>query len=338
MLAGDIYAPQKIRLVDAPEPTLDRRDPASSFPASSIPAGNAPGQIIFQPQLGCLCGSDLLHFEGDYPEYAPVLGQSLHEMIGLVVATDGSRFKEGERVLCVPVNHCGLWQRFRVSEARAVPLDDRVPDDEAVIAQPLGTVIWALKKIPHLLDQDVVVMGQGPIGQLFCATLRNLGARQIIAVDLLESRLEVSRTMGATAVVNASKEDPAEAIRRLTDGRLADLVVEAVGHREQVLNMCAEVCRPAGRILFFGVPPQQIDGVHWQKIFLKNLTVHTSVGPDFERDFPLAMRWLAERRINVRPVITHQLPLREIQQAFDLFANRQDGALKVFVEFPEYSG
>jgi threonine dehydrogenase-like Zn-dependent dehydrogenase len=293
---------------------------------------------VFQPELGCLCGSDLLHFEGGYPEYAPVPGQSLHEMIGRVVATNGSRFRAGDRVLCVPVNHCGLWQRYTVRDTRVVPLDPRVPDDEAVMAQPLGTVIWGLKKIPHLLDQDVVVFGQGPIGQLFCAALRNVGARSIIAVDLLASRLEVSRTMGATAVVNASEEDPVEAVARLTEGRLADLVVEAVGHREHVLNLCAEVCRPAGRVLFFGVPPAQIDGIHWQKVFLKNLTVHTSVGPDFSRDFPLAMQWIAERRINVRPVITHRLPLSEIQRAFDLFANREDGALKVFVDFPEYAG
>jgi threonine dehydrogenase-like Zn-dependent dehydrogenase len=259
-------------------------------------------------------------------------------MIGRVVATSGSRFRVGQRVLCVPVNHCGLWQRYTVSESRAVPLDERVPDDEAVVAQPLGTVIWGLKKIPHLLDQDVVVMGQGPIGQLFCAALRNVGARKIIAVDLLDARLEVSRVMGATHVVNSSREDPIEAVARLTDGRLADLVVEAVGHREHVLNLCAEVCRPAGRILFFGVPPARIDGIHWQRVFLKNLTVHTSVGPDFSRDFPLAMQWIAERRIDVRPVITHRLPLSEIQRAFDLFANREDGALKVFVEFPEYTG
>jgi threonine dehydrogenase-like Zn-dependent dehydrogenase len=325
VLIGDIYAPRKIRLIEHAPPQLGASDDAP------------PDQIVFEPELACLCGSDLLHFEGDYPEYAPAIGQSLHEMIGRVAATNGQRFQAGDRVLCVPVHHFGLAQRFMVSERRAIPLDPRLPDDQAVVAQPLGTVIFALRKIPYLLDQNVVVVGQGPIGQLFCATLRNLGARQIIAIDVLADRLEVSRRMGATSVIDASRQDPLEEVKRHTGGQLADLVVEAVGHREHTLNLCADLCRPAGRILSFGVPPERIDGLCWRNVFLKNLTVHTSVGPDFERDFPLALRWLAERRIDVRPIITHRFPLSEIQQAFELFAERRDGALKVFVEFPAHA-
>lgn len=325
MLIGHIHAPHQIRLIAAEPPRLG--DP---------PPQAGEHQIIFQPELGCLCGSDLLHFEGSYPEYAPVPGQSLHEIIGRVAASSGGRFQAGDRVLCVPVNHCGLAQQFLVSQRRAVPLDPRVPDDQAVLAQPLGTVIHALKKIPHLIDQDVVVVGQGPMGLLFCAVLRNLGVRQVIAVDRLATRLEVSLRMGATSVVDNLRDDPLEAVRRLTSGRLADLVVEAVGHREQTLNLCAELCRPGGRILSFGVPPEQIDGLNWRTVFTKNLAIQTSVAPDFERDFPLALRWLAERRLDVRPLITHRLPLVEIQRAFDLFHGRLDGAVKVFVEFPEY--
>ena len=70
MLAGEIYGPKQIRLVDAPEPELD-------------PGGS--GQIIFQPELTCLCGSDMLFFEQKHEEYKPRLGHSLHEMIGRVV-------------------------------------------------------------------------------------------------------------------------------------------------------------------------------------------------------------------------------------------------------------
>ncbi len=317
MLAGEIYAPEKIRLIDVPEMTLDR-----------------PGEILFQVELACLCGSDLLFFEGTYPEFLIETGHSLHEMIGTVVDTTGERFRRGDRVLCVPINQRGLFERFAVTEQRAIPLDPRIPEDHALIAQPLGTVIYALRKLPNLIDQNVAIVGQGPIGQLFTAAVRNLGAREIIAIDLLESRLKVSPTMGATAVVNASQEDPAEATRRILNGHLADVVIEAVGHREQALNLCSDLCRKFGSILFFGVPRKQVDEVRWYDLFRKNLTVYTSVEPDFTRDFPLAMRWIAEGRLNVAPVITHRFPLAEIQMAFDTFRQRRDGALKVFVDFP----
>lgn len=323
MLAGQISIPRKVELIDIPEPTLD-----------SAPGSGEPGDIIFQPELACLCGSDMPFFQGGYPECVPQVGHSLHEMIGTVVDTNGKRFKPGDRVLAVPVFQVGLFERYRVTEARAIPLDPRVPDDHAVLAQPLGTVIYALRKLPNLLDWNVVVVGQGPMGQLLCATLRNLGARQIIVVDRVDYRLEVSRRMGATAVINAEKQDPVEAVSELTGGVMADLVIEAVGHGEQVFNLCTDLCREHGRILFFGVPPATIDGLRWLDLFMKNINVQTTVNPDFERDFPLAMQWIAEGRIDVSPLVTHRYPLAQIQEAFELYEQRRDGALKVFVEFP----
>ena len=72
--------------------------------------GNGDGEILFQPELACLCGSDLLFFDGDFPEHQAEIGQSLHEMIGRVVETNGSKFKTGDRVLCVPVDHFGFYE------------------------------------------------------------------------------------------------------------------------------------------------------------------------------------------------------------------------------------
>ncbi|MCZ6795306.1 MAG: zinc-binding dehydrogenase [Planctomycetota bacterium] len=329
MLAGRIVARGRIELVEAPEPELDHGSRASG----GQEGGETGGEIIFQPRLACLCGSDLPYFDGDHPEYPLSLGHSLHEMVGTVVDSSGERFRPGDRVLAVPVDQRGLFERFRVDEERAIPLDESLPLDRAVIAQPLGTVLHALRKLPSLLGLDIAVVGQGPIGQLFCAALRNLGAREIIAIDLLESRLKTSPRLGATEVVCSEREDPRAAVSRLTAGRMADLVVEAVGHQRQAFNLTIELCRHGGRILYFGVPPQTIDGLEWSALFFKNITVHTSVDPDFRVDFPLAIRWLAEERIDVSPLVTHRYALREIQTAFETFRDRREGALKVFVEF-----
>jgi threonine dehydrogenase-like Zn-dependent dehydrogenase len=324
VLAGHIYSPRKIKLIDVPD-----------LPLGGSDLSGVDGHILFQPELACLCGSDLLFFEGDYPEFQAEVGQSLHEMIGRVVETNGAKFAVGDRVLCVPIEHFGFYERFPVSEARAIPVDSRPPEDHALLAQPLGTVLYGLKKVPSVLDKDVVVLGQGPIGQLFCGALRNLGAREIIAVDPLGSRLATSPKMGATAVINPERDNVVDAVREITGGNLADLVVEAVGHREQRINDCFELVRKGGDILFFGVPENTINDVHWRVMFDKNASIHTSIGPSFERDFPLAMRWIAEGRIDLAPIVTHRFPVDQIQLAFDTFAERRDGAQKVFIDFPK---
>lgn len=322
MFAGRIVEKNRIELVDAPEMELP-----------DSPASGSDAEILFQPELACLCGSDLPFFRGEKPEYPLEAGYSLHEMIGTVVDTNGERFRKGDRVLAVPIGQHGFFERYRLTERRAIPLDERCSPAEAVMAQPLGTVIYGLRKLSTLLDVNVAIVGQGPIGQLFCAALRNLGAREIIALDRLDDRLAVSPRMGATVTVNVDREDAVERVRQVTGGDGADLVVEAVGHVDQALNFSGELCREGGTLLSFGVPPRTIDGVEWSRLFFKNLKIQTTVDPDFDRDFPLAMRWIAERRIGVSPIITHTLPVTECQRAFELFRDREDGALKVFLDF-----
>ena len=112
MFAGRIYAPRQIELIDVPDATIDGTPPSSE----------KPGSILFQPELGCLCGSDLLFFDAQDEQHPPEVGHSLHEMLGVVTQTNGSRFRAGDRVLCVPENQRGIFERLRASELQAVPL------------------------------------------------------------------------------------------------------------------------------------------------------------------------------------------------------------------------
>ena len=322
MLTSELYAPGKIRLIEAPEPKL-----------SPTPPDGVSGQIIFQPETTCLCGSDLPYFNG-WDEWPIEQGHSLHEMIGTITATNGKKWRVGDRVLAVPLMQQGLSERFILDENRAITIATNLPEEQVLMAQPLGTAIFALKKLPNILDLDVAVVGQGPMGQLMNASLSNMGARNVIGIDLLESRLKVSPKMGATATVCNSKQDPIVAVKEILGGSLPDIVIECVGHRDQQFNLCIDLCKNAGRLLCFGVPPQIIDGLRWRDLFFKNVTVHTSVNPDFRRDFPLAMRWIQEGRIDVSPIITHTYPLAKLQDAFELFRDRRDGAIKVIVNFP----
>ena len=325
MLTSDMYAPGKIRLIEVPEPSL-----------SPLPPEGLTGQIVFQPETTCLCGSDLPYFNG-WKEWPIEPGHSLHEMIGTVTKTNGHRWRVGDRVLGVPLMQRGLSERFVLDENRAIAIATTIPEEQALMAQPVGTALYALKKLPNMLDLDVAIVGQGPMGQIMNSVLRNMGARHIIGIDVLQSRLRISLKMGATATVCNAQQDPLLAVKRILDGQLPDVVIECVGHADQQFNLCIDLCKQAGRILFFGVPQPIVNGLRWRDLFHKNATVHTSVGPDFPRDFTLAMQCIAEGRIDVSPLITHRFPLAQVQDAFELFRDRQDGALKVIVEFPAKS-
>ena len=110
-------------------------------------------------------------------------------------------------------------------------------------------------------------------------------------------------------------------------------MIECVGHADQQLNLCIQLCGHGGQLLSFGVPPEIINGLRWRDLFFKNISVYTSVGPDFDRDFPLAMKWIKEGRLDVSPLITHRFRLSQLQEAFELFRDRKDGAIKVIVDF-----
>jgi threonine dehydrogenase-like Zn-dependent dehydrogenase len=324
MLAGKMSGNHIVELIDIPEPVLPPKTDETSY-------------IIFQPEIGCLCGSDVPYFTGaDIPTGREVT-HSLHEMIGSVVETNGSRFKPGDRVLAVPFEQKGLAERYVLPEGRAIPLDTRVSEEEAMMAQPLGTVIYALRKLPNLIGKNVAIVGQGPIGQLYTTCIKNLGAKQVIAIDQNKDRLALSKEMGATCTIDTSTQDVISEILNLTDQQGCDIVIEAIGHDEVALNLCIDLSKKFGIILFFGVPSDRVDDIRLFDLLKKNIQIITSIDPDFSIDFPLAMQWIGEGRIDVSKILTHRYPLENIQQAFELFRDRKDGCSKVLIEFPSYS-
>ena len=201
------------------------------------------------------------------------------------------------------------------------------------MSQPLGTVIWACRKLPNLLNLDVVVMGQGPMGLLFTHLLSNLGTRSVITTDLVDFRLTTAKKMRATHTINAAKEDTVAAVEEITEGRMADLVVEVVGHQTETINECLRLLKRDGTLLAFGVPDDQVYDFHFADFFRKNLRFIGSVGPDAPSDFPLAMDMIVQGRVDVSPIITHHLPFTEAQLGFEMALNRKDEAIKIVFDY-----
>ena len=342
MKAAQIIAPRKIEIVEIDEPELSRDQPA---------------MLKVRVERACLCGSDTPWFAYDHrasansiptrwsessgsaPVYPLAPGMAIHECLGTVVSSTSDKFKEGDLVLAMPPGQAGLCEYFCFSDAQAVVLPrDVVSLEEILMTQPLGTVIWACKKLGNLLDLDTVVVGSGPMGLLAAHLLSNMGAKTVIVLDKLDYRLAAAQEMRATHTVNVNDQDPVEAIRKITDGKMVDVVFEAVGHQDYDLESCLKLVRNQGTLLAFGMPDQTTyDGFPIWDFLTRDLTVIGSEGPDPIPNYSLARDMIAQGRINVVPLISHVLPFQKVQKAFDLFVDRKDKAIKVVLDYETLS-
>ena len=184
------------------------------------------------------------------------------------------KFKVGDEVLALPRYIGGLSEYFLSDESVTVPLTDFPRKDCILMSQPLGTVIWACRKLPNLLNLDTVVVGQGPMGLLFTHMLSNLGARTVITTDIVDFRLTVAKKMRATHTINADKQDPVAAVEEITEGRMADLVIEVVGHQTETINECIPLLKRGGTLLAFGVPDDLIYDFHFADFLPKKYQLY----------------------------------------------------------------
>ena len=296
------------------------------------------GNMLVRLERVAICGTDRPSFWGGYPSYPLEPGDTGHEGMGIVEACPSGRYAEGERVLLSHFDR-GLFQEYVLARDEGVvrlPAEGRL--EVILMSQLLGTVIHCFYKLGNLINKDIVVIGQGPVGQLFNACLRNLGARRIVAVDPNRHRLAVARKMGATHVIDPAAEDVRAAVTELTGAEMADCAVEAVGAAE-TLNLAAGLLKRGGTLVSFGVPDKDnhvgIIPLEFRSWFVNETRLIASVGPNPQMDYTVALQWITEGRLDVSPILTHVLPFEQIQQGFETAFLRpeEEEAVKVVLKF-----
>eukprot|EP00056_Hartaetosiga_gracilis_P003377 m.63275 g.63275 ORF g.63275 m.63275 type:complete len:154 (+) comp11431_c0_seq7:61-522(+) len=129
------------------------------------------------------------------------------------------------------------------------------------------------RKLPNMLFKDVVVLGAGQNGLLLTHLLANMGARHVVALDMMENRLKVAREMKATHTVKVGETDEetlAKVKEILPDG--PDFIFEMVGHQDKTLCLCLDMVKEGGSVYGFGVPSKEgYDNFPFNKIFRRNL-------------------------------------------------------------------
>jgi threonine dehydrogenase-like Zn-dependent dehydrogenase len=316
--AAQIVAPRRLEWIETPRPSLDDL------------AGES---VLVHFEAGVLCASDFPRFLGGAfnVEFPRPVGDSLHEIIGQVVESRSPRFQPGDSVLSIPPDQRGLSEYFLADASMTVPLPEFQHRERLILAQPLGTIIWAARKLSNLIDRDVVVIGQGPIGLLWDHLLANMGARRVIGLDRIGYRLDAAKKMHATHTLDVDRDDVQQAVLDLTDGEGADVVIEAVGHQHETIDTAVRLAKSHGTVLLFGVPDEEVYPMPIWAIFRKNLKVIGSVHPNVQRDLPLALDMIRDGRVDVAPLITHRYKLSDAAEAFDLAISKRDQPIKVLL-------
>ncbi len=318
MKAARLNACRSFDIIDTPTP---RPDP------------DELGSVLVKTAYSAVCGSDLPRFRLQSETFPKAAGQPMHECIGTVVESRSAKFHAGDRVLAQPRENTGLAEYFLSTERMTIALPQGPWQPEHVLAQPLGTVLCALRRLDNVLDKTVLVLGQGPIGLMFCQMLGRMGARRIIAVEPVQHRLDFAAGMFATHRINPDVENTHDAVSRITAGAMADIVIEAVGHQPQTLNEAIGLTRHKGTVLAFGVPDEACYELCFNVLFRRNIALLGSVGPDPQRDFSLALNLITQGRFHSRDLLSHRMHFHKAQDAFELAISKQDRVIKILLEY-----
>lgn len=295
------------------------------------------GEVKIKPMAVGICGSDVHGYLGiTGRRTAPMIMG--HEFAGVVEETGAgvSGFSAGDRVTAYPMFFCEkcVYCRqgdFHLCENRrflgVLDVDGAMADSVCVPAkccfkladsvsfavgslmEPMAVAYRAVSRAgrARVEGKDVVLVGTGTIGLLALACARALGPEKIIVSDLSDGRLEIARRMGATHVVNPSREDVPQAVRDIT-GSGADTAFEAVGAAPTVRQAMSSL-RQGGTAVWIGNNKPMIE-INMQEIVTRELTVIGTYLYNFQ-EFKLVVDLLNSGKLEVEPIISHSAPMSE---------------------------
>jgi len=328
-----------------------------------------PTDAIVRVTTTTICGTDSHIWREEYPVAdGRIVG---HEPVGVIdelgEAVQG--YEIGDRVVVGAITPCGAcyycqhgdfsqcagyddtwgliggWRLgnsadgvqadyFRVPYAQAnlAKIPDGVSDEEVMFVTDIAsTGISAAETANVRIGDSVVVYAQGPIGLCATAGARLMGASLIIGVDSNPTRLEMAKTMGADVVIDYTQEDPVARVKELTEGRGADVAIEALGIQETFEN-CMKSVRPAGVVSSLGVYGDKVTIPLDAFVYgIGDVDIRTTLCPGGKERMRALMSLVSAGRLDLQQLVTHHFTLDQIEEAYPLFSNQGDGVLKVAI-------
>jgi L-iditol 2-dehydrogenase len=207
---------------------------------------------------------------------------------------------------------------------------DEMSDEEATLIVTAGTAMYGLDALGGLIaGESLVVTGPGPIGLMAVAVGKTLGAQPVILTGTRDSRLNLGKRLGADHVINIRKEDPVEAVKRLTKGKGVHYVIECSG-APNAFNEAMDMVNRGGRICLAAFPGEPVP-VDLAKLVRNNIYVFGIRG-EGKSATHRAAALMAQKRFDAKLMHTHTFPLEELPTAFKYFRERIEDAIKVVVK------
>jgi L-iditol 2-dehydrogenase len=211
-----------------------------------------------------------------------------------------------------------------------VHVPDGIGDEEATLIVTAGTAMYALDTLAGLIaGQSLAVTGPGAIGLLTVAVGKALGADPVILTGTRDSRLELGKKLGADHLVNIHRENPVEAVKRITRGKGVHYAVECSGHANG-LNEGMDMVMRGGRICLVGFANEPVS-VDVAKLVRNHISVFGIRGEGRSATHRAAAL-VAQRRFDAKLIHTHTFKMEEVPTAFKYSRERIDGAIKVVVK------
>ena len=212
-------------------------------------------------------------------------------------------------------------------------ITDDMTDAEATLVVTAGTAMYGLDVMGGIIaGEGVVVIGPGPIGLMGVAVAKALGAQPVILTGTRDSRLEMGRRLGADHVVNLNREDPVEAVARLTGGAGVQYVLECSG-AANARNEAGRMVNRGGRICLAAFPEAPVP-VDLARLVRNNIYVFGIRG-EGKSATHRAAALMAQKRFDATIIHTHSFPLAEVPTAIRYARERIDDAIKVVVQIRE---
>lgn len=321
-----LYEKEDVRIIDVPVPTV------------------GPNDILLKVMAAKVCPTDVRKYNlGSNDSRIRSLPMNLcHEYAGEIVEVGENveDYKKGMRVTGYGMR--GNAQYVKLATDSSNPyfknaiqeIPSNVSYEEAAFVTPLSECMHSIVDQASLrFGETIVIIGAGHMG-IMHANVAHWSGAYVIVVDLIDERLEVAKELGADVVLNASKTDVVEEVKKLTDGEMAHSSIATLGI-PPVIQSAIDVVGHNGRIVLYGGSPTGTimqfnpNDIHYAEKYLIGIE-GIGVGSNRHAERRLhAMRHIASGKIDIKRMITKVMPMSEIVQAYELI--RSSEALTIVI-------
>jgi threonine dehydrogenase-like Zn-dependent dehydrogenase len=292
------------------------------------------GEYLIRIKACGVCHSEIHQWEKkiknlDYPRF---IG---HEIAGEIIGRgkNSNKFNIGDKVAAW-TDGKGYAELITLKKDRIFKVSDNIPLHYA-LAEPIACTTNGVLKADIQLQDTVALVGTGFMGLILLQQVKHTGAAKIIAMDTRDEMLSIAKKLGADVTINPAKKNYKKLIKELTDGKGVDVSFE-IGGNEATINLSAEITRMEGKVVIFGFHPgsRKIkDFGFWNWMAFDIINAHFRNLDTILNGSRIGMEMLNNKRIDMKPLITHQFPIEKIEDAFLVAKNKPKGFVKSVIVF-----